>query len=82
MAGSKTIRQAARDRDPLGGPDAQALEGALALTERERDRLHKALSAIADHYDAQPEENYHYDMRLLVLEARVALAAVVYRGAK
>lgn len=32
-----TVREAARRRLPLSGPDAQALEGALALTERERD---------------------------------------------
>ena len=34
-SGRKTARQAARDRDPLDGADAQALEGALAMTERE-----------------------------------------------
>ena len=32
-----TVREAARQRVPLDGADAQALEGALALTERERD---------------------------------------------
>lgn len=31
----KTVRQSARDREPLDGADAQALEGALAMTERE-----------------------------------------------
>ena len=31
------LRDAARRRMPLGGPDAQALEGALQLTERDRD---------------------------------------------
>ena len=30
-----TIREAARNRRPLGGPDAQALEGALQQVERE-----------------------------------------------
>lgn len=32
-----TVRGAARDRKPLDGADAQALEGALTMTERERD---------------------------------------------
>lgn len=32
-----TVREAARRRQPLDGADAQALEGALSLTERERD---------------------------------------------
>ena len=34
-SGRKTARQAARDREPLDGADAQALEGALTMTERE-----------------------------------------------
>lgn len=34
-----SAREAARMRWPLDGADAQALEAALALTERERDRL-------------------------------------------
>lgn len=34
-----TIREAARNRQPLGGADAQALEGALAQADRERDSL-------------------------------------------
>lgn len=33
-----TAREAARMRQPLDGADAQALEGALSLTERERDK--------------------------------------------
>jgi len=37
MDGLLTIREAARGRKPLDGTDAQALEGALAMTERERD---------------------------------------------
>jgi hypothetical protein len=35
MTKAKTARQAARDREPLDGADAQALESALAMTERE-----------------------------------------------
>lgn len=38
-------RQAARMRWPLGGADAQALEGALTLTEKERDALQAKLDA-------------------------------------
>ena len=34
-----TVRDAARNRQPLGGADAQALEGALAQADRERDSL-------------------------------------------
>lgn len=37
-----SIREAARRRQPLGGPDAQALEGALTMTERERDEARAA----------------------------------------
>jgi len=77
MAVPKTVRQHARDRGTLGGADAQALEGALRITEDERDVMGKALRAMADHYDAQPEEGYHTEMRRLVLEARKAL---VYKG--
>lgn len=36
-AGKPTVRAAARERQPLDGVDAQALEGALASTERKRD---------------------------------------------
>lgn len=41
-----TIREAARNRTPLGGPDAQALEGALQQVERERDQARAVLDAI------------------------------------
>ena len=37
MSEAKTVRQHARDRGALGGADAQALEHALWITERERD---------------------------------------------
>ena len=33
----RTVRSAARMRQPLDGADAQALEGALTLAERDRD---------------------------------------------
>lgn len=38
-----TIREACRRRMPLDGADAQALEHALTITERERDALREAL---------------------------------------
>ena len=51
----RTVRSAARMRQPLDGADAQALEGALCSTERERDearaeveRLHKAHQAACE----------------------------------
>lgn len=48
-AGRLSIREAARRRVPLGGPDAQALEGALAITERERDEAQRAIAeAVAE----------------------------------
>ena len=37
MTAKKSARQHARERGALDGADAQALEGALAMTERERD---------------------------------------------
>jgi hypothetical protein len=40
------VREACRRRMPLDGADAQALEGALALTERERDAAQDELARI------------------------------------
>lgn len=40
----ETARAAARNRRPLDGADAQALEGALSMTERERDEARAALA--------------------------------------
>jgi len=37
----KTVREHARDRGTLGGADAQALEHAVTITERERDALRR-----------------------------------------
>lgn len=39
-------REAARRRQPLDGADAQALEGALASTERERDEARAQVEAL------------------------------------
>lgn len=46
-----TVREACRRRMPLDGVDAQALEGALALTERERDKARAALSALCAEFE-------------------------------
>lgn len=41
---AKTIRQAARDREPLGGADAQCLEHALTQAENRAAQLRELLS--------------------------------------
>ena len=43
---SLSVREAARRRFPLDGANAQALEGALAMTERERDDLAGAIEGM------------------------------------
>jgi len=50
------VREACRRGQPLGGADAQALEGALALTERERDqaRAEARILAHAYQHDSRP----------------------------
>jgi len=45
MTAKKSARQHARERGALDGADAQALEGALAMTERERDEAQTELAA-------------------------------------
>jgi chromosome segregation ATPase len=47
-----TVREAARRRLPLSGADAQALEGALALTERELDDARAQLAKVRIDLDA------------------------------
>ena len=47
-------RSAARDRKPLDGADAQALEGALSQAERELADLRELLSTIVYWHD-QPD---------------------------
>jgi len=46
MKNKITIREAACKRTPLSGTDAQALEGALQLTERERNLLHERVKEL------------------------------------
>lgn len=41
-----TVRSAARMRQPLDGADAQALEGALCSTERERDEARAGIERL------------------------------------
>lgn len=70
MSERVSAREAARRRMPLDGSDAQALEGALAMTESERDvaiaerdRLRRELEALREQLAQGRESN-----------ARVALA--------
>ena len=51
-----TVRAACRRGQPLGGADAQALEGALTLTERERDQARAEARVLAHAYqhDSRP----------------------------
>lgn len=44
-----TVRQACRDRQPLDGVDAQALEGALQQCERELEKVRSALRDAMSH---------------------------------
>jgi hypothetical protein len=46
-----TVREACRRRMPLDGADAQALEGALAMTERDRDEAWRLLEAICGEFE-------------------------------
>lgn len=46
-----TVREACRRRMTLDGANAQALEGALAMTERERDEAQKILESICVEFE-------------------------------
>jgi hypothetical protein len=48
MAPKETVRQACRNRRPLDGVDAQALEHALTITERERDQWKSAAQMLGE----------------------------------
>ena len=52
MSEQITVREACRRGIPLGGADAQALEGALAMTERERDTARSDLAHVTAERDA------------------------------
>lgn len=57
------LRRAARDRMPLGGRDAQALEGALAMTERERDEARAEIARLKSEAKDDEEALDHYRAR-------------------
>ena len=72
-----TVREACRRRMPLDGVDAQALEGALALTERERDEARAEVERLKEsnrllRHDADKEWG----------TAATAIAAAFQRGAE
>lgn len=76
-----TVRDAARRRQPLDGADAQALEGALAATERERDNarseLRRMLVALRDRMGimADGESVHMHVLHAWIDDAKEALAA-------
>lgn len=65
-----SAREAARRRLRLDGADAQALEHALTITERERDALKADLAeAEAHHVEHHEGANYSRDEHMAALEA-------------
>lgn len=58
--GRATVRGAARARETLGGADAQALEHALTITERERDEARATAYVLVHSYDhdSRPPEEF------------------------
>jgi len=86
MSAVVTVRVACRQRKPLDGTDAQALEHALTITERERDEAREqlrlanidAVNEAACAFDARAEARLHEAEanrcagRVLDLEAEVA----------
>lgn len=82
-----TVREACRRRMPLDGADAQALEHALSLTERERDA---GMGSIKGIFDATPEgdkrdnsicpncdDNHHGPQKAIVAVSAHSTSAVV-----
>lgn len=82
-----TARGAARARRPLDGADAQALEGALTMTEQERDdaiaerdRLRRELEALRAHVDErarQHEQMFRYDAESALHDVSARLDAIL-----
>lgn len=76
-----SAREAARRRMPLDGADAQALEGALTLTERERDALKEELEKL---HRLAPTGTYTanatYEMQIADLKFRLEQAEEELRG--
>ena len=70
-----TVRAACRKRVPLGGPDAQCLEHALTMTEKERDELARKLEgakAEAERLAAYARETYEFCASAATLESAKA----------
>lgn len=85
MTARKTAREAARSRTPLDGADAQALEGALTMTEQERDaaiaerdaaiaRCRTASQTIIAEIGAVGPEDVEESARRAVVALRAAIA--------
>ncbi len=73
MSKQTTVREACRRAHPLDGSDAQALEGALSITERERDDARARVAELEKIYDnARRREE---ELRGLIREA----AKLAYR---
>jgi len=70
--GDMMIRDACRQRMPLGGPDAQALEGALSQVEREAAALTQERDGLA--LDAEEDTSLISDLRERVADFERALA--------
>jgi hypothetical protein len=70
-AAKKSARQHARERGALDGADAQALEGALAMTERERDEWRR------QHENALA--SWQADLRALKAKQDAGLASLATR---
>jgi len=68
-----TVREACRRRMPLDGTDAQALEHAITITERERDEARAEVERLHDLLG---------ETRLERTAARVDVAAAYKRGAE
>jgi chromosome segregation ATPase len=75
-----SVREHCRQRKPIGGPDAQALEHAITITERERDDL-RAQLAEANRHVAEMQDSIRNSAERRELEvARVELSDAKNRG--
>jgi hypothetical protein len=76
-----TVREACRQRLPLDGTDAQALEHALTMTEQERDGLldgaQKLLVALHEAEATAPDGSGHLNRLVTLQLAEDALRATI-----
>ena len=72
----RTVRSAARMRQPLDGADAQALEGALCSTERERDEARAEVERLRAEKDKLREEKEVLHVSVARIEC--AAAGAIY----